>query len=101
VPNTNSAKKRMRQDAVKNSRNLWRKRRIKDQIKTFMTAVHDHNVKVAEEEYRKLTGLLDKSACTGTIHRNTAARRKSRMSRRLIEMKQKGKTSGGGAKAKA
>ena len=99
MPNTNSAKKRMRQDAVKNSRNLWRKRRIKDQIKSFMTAVHDHNVQAAEEAYRKASGLLDKIACTGTIHRNTAARRKSRMSRRLIEMKQKGKSAGAKAKA--
>jgi small subunit ribosomal protein S20 len=89
----------MRQDAVKHSRNLWRKRRIKDQIKTFMTAVHDHKVKEAEEAYRRASGLLDKIACTGTIHRNTAARRKSRMSRRLIEMKQKGKSAGTKAKA--
>jgi small subunit ribosomal protein S20 len=91
VPNTESAKKRMRQDAVKNSRNLWRKRRIKDQIKSFLTAVHDQNVATAEEEYRKTCGLLDKIACTGTIHKNTAARRKSRLSRRLEDMKKKGK----------
>lgn len=93
MPNTNSAKKRVRQDAVKNSRNLWRKRRIKDQIKTFMTAVHDQNVKVAEDEFRKTCGLLDKIACTRTIHRNTAARRKSRLSRRLAALKA-GKKSG-------
>ena len=43
MPNTESAKKRMRQDAVKHSRNLWRKRQIKEQIKSFLTAVHDHN----------------------------------------------------------
>jgi small subunit ribosomal protein S20 len=89
VPNTESAKKRMRQDAVKHSRNLWRKRQIKDQIKSFLTAVHDHNEKTAKEEYRKTCGLLDKIAAKGTIHKNTAARRKSRLARRLIEMKQK------------
>ncbi len=89
MPNTNSAKKRMRQDAVKHSRNLWRKRRVKDQIKSFLTAVHDHNVKNAEEEFRKTSALLDKIACTKTIHRNTAARRKSRLARRLKEMKTK------------
>ncbi|MCI0365086.1 MAG: 30S ribosomal protein S20 [Phycisphaerales bacterium] len=87
MPNTQSAKKRIRQDAVKHSRNLWRKRRIKDQIKSFLTAVHDQNPAAAQEEYRKTCGLLDKIACTGTIHRNTAARRKSRLSRRLAEMK--------------
>jgi len=91
VPNTNSAKKRIRQDAVKHSRNLWRKRRIKDQIKSFLTAVHDHDLKTAQDEYRKACGLLDKIACTGTIHRNTAARRKSRLAKRLVELKSKGK----------
>lgn len=92
MPNTNSAKKRMRQDAVKHSRNLWRKRRIREQIKSFLTAVHDQKPKVAEEEFRKTCSLLDKIACTGTIHRNTAARRKSRLSRQLVAMKGKGKS---------
>lgn len=89
MPNTESAKKRMRQDAVKHSRNLWRKRRVKDRIKSFLNAVHDQDVKLAEEEFRKTSGLLDKIACTDTIHRNTAARRKSRLSRRLKELKTK------------
>ena len=89
MPNTNSAKKRMRQDAVKHSRNLWRKRRIKDQIKSFQSAVHSHDVPAAEEQFRKTCGLLDKIAATSAIHKNTAARRKSRMSRTLRDMKKK------------
>lgn len=91
MPNTNSAKKRMRQDAVKNSRNLWRKRRIKEQIKKFNAAVQTQNVATAEEEFRKTAGLLDKIATTKTIHRNAAARRKSRLSRRLKDLKSKAK----------
>jgi small subunit ribosomal protein S20 len=87
VPNAESAKKRMRQDAVKHARNLWRKRRIKDQVKSFLSAVHDNDATKAEDEFRKTCGLLDKIACTGTIHKNTAARRKSRLSRRLAAMK--------------
>ncbi len=89
MPNIKSAKKRMRQDAVKRSRNLWRKRRIKNQIKSFLTALQGQDVQAAETEFRKACGLLDKIACTGTIHANTAARRKSRLSRRLREMKAK------------
>lgn len=89
MPNIKSAKKRMRQDAAKNSRNLWRKRRIKDQVKKFMTAVQGQDVKSAEEEYRKAAGLLDKIATTRTIHRNTAARRKSRLAKRLKELQGK------------
>jgi small subunit ribosomal protein S20 len=81
----------MRQDAKKHALNLRRKRTIKNQIKSFLTAVHDQNVASAESEYRKTCGVLDKIACTGTIHRNTAARRKSRLARRLKELQSKGK----------
>jgi small subunit ribosomal protein S20 len=87
VPNTASAKKRVRQNAKRRALNTWRKKRIKTQVKTFLQAVQEQDVKTAEDEFRKTCGLLDKIACTGTIHRNTAARRKSRLSRRLVELK--------------
>lgn len=89
MPNTESAKKRVRQNAKRRSLNLWRKRRIKNQIKTFLKAVHDQDVNTAEAEYRKTCGLLDRIACTSTMHRNTAARRKSRLSRHLNSLKKK------------
>ncbi|MHC4946680.1 MAG: 30S ribosomal protein S20 [Planctomycetota bacterium] len=87
MPNTASAKKRVRQNAKRRALNTWRKKRIKTQVKTFLQAVQEQDVKTAEDEFRKTCGLLDKIACTGTIHRNTAARRKSRLSRRLVELK--------------
>ncbi len=83
VPNTESAKKRVRQGKKRNALNKWRKVRIKDQIKTFLAAVQAQDVDLAQTEFRKACGLLDKTACTSTMHRNTAARRKSSMSRRL------------------
>jgi small subunit ribosomal protein S20 len=89
VPNKDSAKKRMRQDAVKHSRNLWRRRRIKNQVSALLTAIHDGSVQTAEDEFRKACSVLDKIAATGTIHKNTAARRKSRLSRKLRDMKTK------------
>jgi len=89
VPNTESAKKRVRQTAKRRSLNLWRKRRIKNQIKSFLKAVHDQDLSAAETEYRKACGLLDKIACTSTLHRNTAARRKSRLARHLSALKRK------------
>ncbi len=58
-------------------------RRIKDQVKSFLKAIGEQDVKTAEEEYRKTCGILDKLACTSTLHRNTAARRKSRLAKRL------------------
>lgn len=89
MPNTMSAKKRVRQNAKRNALNLWRKRRIKNQVRSMMKAIDAADVNTAETEFRKVCGLLDKVACTRTIHPNTAARKKSRLSRRLKALKQK------------
>lgn len=89
MPNLQSAKKRMRQDAKRHSRNLWRKRRIKDQMKALDKAFHGSDVKAAQAEFNKTCSVLDKIAATGTIHKNTASRRKSRLNKRLKAMQQK------------
>ncbi|MEM7228061.1 MAG: 30S ribosomal protein S20 [Planctomycetota bacterium] len=89
MPNTKSAQKRVRQSAKRNSLNLWRKRRIKDQTKAFLRAVQEQDVKTAETEYRKTVSLLDKVSSTSTMHKNTASRRKSRLNKRLKDLKLK------------
>jgi len=88
VPQSISAKKTVRQNAKRRAMNHWRKRRIKDQSKAFLDAIAAKDVKTAETESRKVCGLLDKISCTSTLHKNTAARRKSRYSKRLLELKQ-------------
>ena len=88
MPNTASAKKRVRQNVKRRAVNRWRKVRIKDQVKSFLKAVQEQDVATAEAEFRKTCGLLDKVATTSTLHRNTAARRKSRLSRRLKALKE-------------
>ena len=88
MPNSTSAKKRVRQNAKRNALNNWRKRRFRVQVKSFLKAVQDQDVKTAEVEFRKTCGILDRVATTSTLHRNTAARRKSRLARRLNALKQ-------------
>ena len=82
-----SAKKRIRQNAKRQARNRWRKGRIKDQTKTFLTAVQAGDVATAEQAYRDVTKALDQVAAKGTIHANTASRRKSRLAKRLTVLK--------------
>ncbi len=87
MPNTNARKKQMRQDEARRSRNRWRKRLLKDRTKDFLTAVQDRNVEAAETAFRAVQKELDRVSTTSTIHRNHAARRKSRLSRRLRDLK--------------
>lgn len=89
MPNIKSAKKRLRQSEKRRSINRWRRRRLKEQVGSFLEAVQNNDVPTAEAEFRKTCGLLDKISCTSTLHKNTASRRKSRLSRRLLELKQK------------
>jgi small subunit ribosomal protein S20 len=88
VPQSRSAKKDVRQNAKRRAVNHWRKRRMKEQSKSFLDALVVKDVTLAETEFKKYCGLLDKISCTSTLHKNTAARRKSRFSRRLRDLKQ-------------
>ncbi|MFM7051880.1 MAG: 30S ribosomal protein S20 [Planctomycetota bacterium] len=90
MPNTESAKKRVRQSAKRNALNLWRKRRVKADMGDFLKAVAAGDAAAAEKEMRKAARTLDKIAASGTIHKNNAARRKSRMASKVAALK-KGK----------
>ena len=87
-----SAKKRMRQNTKRRARNRARKEAVKLQIKSFNVAVHSDATK-AETELRKVVRQLDKAASKHTIHKNTAARRRSRLTKRLNAAKAAGKAS--------
>ena len=89
MPNTESAKKHVRQSAERNARNLWRKRRVKNDTGEFLKAVAAGDAAAAEKEMRKAARTLDKVAATGTMHKNTAARRKSRMAAKLKTLAKK------------
>ena len=78
-----SAKKRVRQQLKRQMRNRRRKELIKDQVRSFTSAMTAGDAKKAAEEMSKTASRLDKVAAKGTIHKNTAARKRSRLQRRL------------------
>lgn len=78
-----SAKKRVRQGVKRRARNRARKGEIKAQVKTFLGVLAAGDMNKAEVEFRKASHWLDKVASKGTIHKNTASRRRSRLARRL------------------
>ena len=84
-----SAKKRIRQDATRRSRNRARKNEMRDLSKAFDDAIVKGDEKEAQEAFRKLTSYLDETALTSTLHKNTAARKKSRAAKKLAQLKAK------------
>ena len=84
-----SAKKRVRQNSKRRVINRSRKSMVKTQIKHFEDALVSGDMSKADEQFKALTKKLDKVASTSTMHKNTAARIKSRMARRLNKAKAK------------
>ena len=84
-----SAKKRVRQTERKKRINRARKSRLKTQIKRFEKVLAEGNVEAASEQYRLIVKKLDKVAGSGTMHKNTAARKKSRLAKKLNSLKVK------------
>ncbi len=79
MAHTLSAKKRIRQDRKRHARNRWRKDQIKDVVKVFHQAVHDGDEQQMARALQACYRKLDEGAAKGTIHKNTASRRKSRL----------------------
>jgi small subunit ribosomal protein S20 len=80
MPNTASAKKRMRQDSVRRARNRSTKASLRTQLRNVRTAIAAKKVEESETEFRKLVKKLDQAAAHNVIHANSAARTKSRVS---------------------
>jgi small subunit ribosomal protein S20 len=88
MPNTQSAKKRLRQNEVRRLRNRSVKSTIRTLIRKVQTAVDANDVETAEQEYRLAAKQLDRAGQRNIIHRNRAARIKSRLQRLIKAAKQ-------------
>ncbi len=88
MASTLSSRKRIRQNQNQNARNRWRKRRIQSAVKAFDELVVHHGAFAdAEKAFRDAAAILDRVAGKKTIHRNKAARKKSRMAKKLATLK--------------
>ncbi len=81
-----SVLKRIRQTRRRTLINQIRKTRLKNQIKAFRRALAENNVALAEQLLPKTFSLIDRAAKWGIIKKNTAARYKSRLHRRLLQL---------------
>ncbi|MBI5864904.1 MAG: 30S ribosomal protein S20 [Planctomycetes bacterium] len=84
-----SAKKRMRQNVKRRGLNRATRSTLKTDLRDCMTALGGSDAKAAAETVRKTVRKLDREANKGVVHKNTAARRKSRLARRLNAQKAK------------
>ncbi len=81
MPITKSAKKALRQNVRRKARNLVYKKKIKDLIKKIRSLVLEKKIEEAKKLLPEIYKILDKSAKIGLIKKNTASRRKSRITK--------------------
>ncbi len=87
MPIMKSAKKRLRQNIKHNLRNRTYRSALKTQMKKFLSVVKEGNAQMAQEELRLTVKKIDKGVVKGILHKNTASRKKSRLTKKLNQMK--------------
>lgn len=86
MPNSNSAKKRLRQNFVRRDRNRAVRSAVRNQVKKVREAIASGNAEEAATLLRVAAKKLDQAGATMAIHPNAAARTKSRLSKQIKEL---------------
>ncbi len=87
MANIKSAKKRAKQAAVRNARNSAQRSMLRTAVKKVVKAIDAKDAAGAETAFASAQPLLDRMAARGLIHKNKAARHKSRLTARIKALK--------------
>ena len=79
MPNHKSAEKRDRQNARRSAINTANRTRLRSQVKKLRLAVASSKGEEAKAMHSETIALIDKAVQKGILHRNAAARHKSRL----------------------
>jgi len=86
LANTKSAKKRIRQNSRRRVRNARIRTRARSSVRSARQAVEGSDRNAGEGAVKSAIQELDRAASKGVLHRNNAARRKSRLQKQLAKM---------------
>ena len=85
MPNLKASIKDVRKSQRRKTRNLQHKNDAKKTIKEFMAAVSSGDKEKAGDILSKIYKIIDKMVKRNIIHKNTAARRKSKLTKMLTK----------------
>ena len=83
MPNHKSAEKRVRQNEKRREINRNSRGRLRTSIKKLRTALGSGDAKNLQELLPETVSTIDKAVQKGVLHRNAAARHKSRLTARV------------------
>ena len=79
MPNTSSARKNMRKDVKRRQRNRSQTSALRTLVKKFRAAVASGDTATVDTLYKLVSRRFDQAASKHLIHKNAAARIKSRL----------------------
>ncbi|HZG74755.1 MAG TPA: 30S ribosomal protein S20 [Paenibacillus sp.] len=83
MPNIKSAEKRVKQSEKRRIRNASQKSALRTAVKAAEVATTHNDVEKAKEALLNATKKLDKAVTKGLLHKNAAARKKSRLAKKV------------------
>ena len=86
MANTAQARKRVRQSVTRRERNIALKSKLRTFVKNVVKAIDSEDKSVASENYKKAVPVIDASVSKGIIHKNKAARHKSRLNKQILKL---------------
>lgn len=94
MANIKSAKKRAKQTVVRNARNTSQRSMLRTAVKRVLKAIEANDAVTAEAAYKTAVPILDRYSARGLIHKNKAARHKSRINARIKALAVNSRTAG-------
>ncbi|RMG03998.1 MAG: 30S ribosomal protein S20 [Acidobacteria bacterium] len=86
MPNHKSAAKRARQNKKRRERNRSLRSSLRTQIKKLRSAISSGNKELCLELLNPTISKIDKAVSKGILHKNTAARYKSRLTLQINKL---------------
>lgn len=83
MPNIKSAIKRVKTSEARNAQNTMEKSAMRTAVKKVEAAVTLNDAAAAKEALSAAASKLDKAAAKGLIHKNAAARKKARLTKKI------------------
>ena len=87
MANIKSAKKRAKQAVVRNMRNTGQRSMLRTAVKKVLKALEANDATGAQAAFAVAQPILDRFSSRGLIHKNKAARHKSRLTARIKALK--------------
>lgn len=86
MPNHKSAEKRVRQTERRNEVNRRNRSRLRTEIKKLRTAISGKDGENSQTLLPTTVSMIDKMVSKGVLHRNAAARYKSRLTKHVANL---------------